>query len=487
MRRSVFRMEDISVRSDAAMSLSDFSLELSEGEIMGVVGASNSGKSALCRMLKGKERLCSGLLYYHDRPLQGKRVPGELAKRVALIEIHSTPAPSLSVAELLALVNPKREGQLFLNQKWIREEAERILDALSIAIPPDARASQLSLSQRHLILIAEACLQHAELIALNNTISGYTDQEWNEVKRTLRIVLEQGTAVLLTSNRETRLIQVCDHIAVLGQRTNLKVFEPEDYPVLKSVLTLSQNEGGSDQTARPMLPEDRTGMFRAAGISTQSLRNADFELRRGEIVGFYDPNNMAGQELYAALTAMDPGKGRFELDGKTLDKMTAAKALKLGIGFMPDNAISRQLFLQQSALDNILCASREKLGRGFLFRRRALEHLAATCAQKIGVEKQELYARTEQFDNLGRLRIYLSRWEFVRLRLMVCNCVFETADLEAKDELLRFFRSLAAKGTAVCLFGYDRAALLEVCDSIYMIENDSVGAKHANRETAQLL
>ena len=64
MRKSVFRMDNISVRSDAVMSLSDFSLDLSEGELMGVVGASDSGKTALCRLLMGKERLCGGQIYY---------------------------------------------------------------------------------------------------------------------------------------------------------------------------------------------------------------------------------------------------------------------------------------------------------------------------------------------------------------------------------------------------------------------------------------
>ena len=399
---------------------------------------------------------------------------------MALIENRSTLPSSLTVAELLALVNPKREGKLFLNQRWICTEAERILADLSIAIPPDALASQLSMAQRHLILIAEACLQNAELIALNNTISGYTDLEWAEVKQTLRIVLERGITVLLTSSRETRLCQICDHIAVLGQRTNLKVFEPEEYDLLRTVLTLNQGVHTSQYALKPTNAGDGYGVFCADDVSTASLRGVHFELRSGEIVGFYNSNNVAGQELYAALTEMEPGTGKFELDGVPLDRMGAAKALRLGIGFMPDHAVNRQLFLQQSVLDNILCASREKLGRSFLFRRRALEHLAATCAEKIGIERKDLYARAEQFDNLGRLRIYLSRWDFVQLRLLVCNCAFETADLEAKEELKRFFRRLAAKGTSVCLFGYDRADLLEVCDSIYVIEGDSIGVKHPN-------
>lgn len=228
-------------------------------------------------------------------------------------------------------------------------------------------------------------------------------------------------------------------------------------------------------------------VFRAGNFSTETLKGGSIELYQGEIVGIHDANNIAGQELFSAMMSMDPACGRFELAGERLERMTVHQAVRRGIGFMPESAVHQQLFLPQSALDNVLCASRSKLGRDFFFRRRALEHLTATSAKKIGIEPRLMKARAERFDHMEQLRIYLSRWDYVNIRLMIANCVLETADLSTKRELKRFFRSLADRGAAVCLFGYDDADLLEICDSIYVVKGDSIGRKHINREAQSLL
>ena len=411
MSGSVFRLDSVSVASDYTLKLSDFTMEIREGEITGVIGPSNSGKTSLCHVLTGRERWCGGALFYRDRRIHGERMPKGVASRVALIDGSSVLAPSLKVSELLALVNPERMGRLFVNRGWVRSEAQRVLDDLSIVIDSEIRAMNLTAAQRHLILIAEAYLRRVELIALNNTVSSYTDQEWEMMRRTLHIVLKKGIAVLLTSNKGNRLLTICDHIAVLAQGTNLKIFEPERYPVLQNTLSGRREM----QNASGFKGKSGGGaVFSAAEIHTGSLCAGQFELYRGEIVGFYDPNNVAGQELFAALMEMDRDSGHYELEGETLSGMNAVKCMDRGIGFIPDGAVENDLFLQLSVMDNILCSSKNKLGSTFLMRGKAIDHLAATCASAIGVDQKDMYQKAECFGSLERLRIYLCRWALAR-------------------------------------------------------------------------
>lgn len=488
MRKSVFRLDAASVKVGGETLLSDFSLELYEGEIMGVVGASNSGKSSLCKLLAGAIRLSGGALYYRDQLLRQGMVSPEYASHVWVIEQGMGIPEELTVEEWLALVNPGRRGRLFLNRRQIRQQAVSTLATLSIRIPPEARLYQLSVAQRHMVCIAAAWMQKADLVVLNNTVSGYTDPEWEAVKGTLRLAVEEGIAALVTCNRENRLVQICDHVAVMGQRTSLKIFEPADYPALLAHMRkLQRQEMPLYSMENPVVYDSKSRVLCVRDISTDSLNGGGMELYRGEIVGVYDSDNVAGQELFSAMMTMAPTCGHFELEGVPVERMTTAEALRRGVAFMPEHAVSSQLFRSQSALDNVLCASKEKLGAGFLFRRRAMEHLAATSAERIGIEPVRMSARVERLDHMGRLRVYLSRWDYVRVRLMVCNCPLETSDLQTKEELKRFLRSLAEKGAAVCLFGYNGAELLEICDSLYRIERDCVSRKYTNSEAKELL
>lgn len=159
MRPSVFRLDSVSVASEYTLKLSDFTMEIREGEILGVIGPSNSGKTSLCHVLTGQEKRSQGKIFYRNQQLKGDKVPKEIARQVALIDGSSTLAPSLKVSELFALVNPRRGRQLFVNQVWVRHEAQRVLNELAIEVSPDTRAVDLTPGQRHLVLIAEACLQ----------------------------------------------------------------------------------------------------------------------------------------------------------------------------------------------------------------------------------------------------------------------------------------------------------------------------------------
>ena len=483
MRSSIFRLDSVSVASEYGVKLSDFTLEIREGEMLGVIGPSNSGKTSLCHVLTGQERRCQGKIFYRNQPMTEDKLPKNIAKRVALINSSSTLAPSLKVSELLALVNPRRGRQLFVNQVWIRYEAQQVLRQLSIAVDVDTRARELTLGQRHLILIAEACLQRADLIILNNTVSGYTEQEWEAIRKTLEIVLRRDMAVLLTSNQETRLVMACHRIAVLDQGTNLKVMEPSQYSKLHPILTYRQGVRPFSGFRRQ---EESEAIFSAEELHTRSLDGGCFSLRRGEIVGFYDPGNETDQEMFGALMRMDRSCGRFVLEGQPLPQMDVGKCLGQGIGFIPDGAVEHELFLQLSVIDNILCASSRKLGPWFLMRQKEVEHLTATCARIIGIPPHEMSQKTERFDSLARLRIYLCRWMFVRVKLMFCLNLFETVDPESRQELRAFLHSLTEKGAAVGLFGYDRTSLLDVCDSFYVMEHGQIGPRLGREEAKQL-
>ena len=485
MNDDLFRLEKVSLCSGYTTRLDYFSLSIPQWEITGIVGPSSSGKSSLCRLLTGGGDYNGGTVYYRGAVLTGRRVPAAAAARIMLISSASRLPAQFTAAELLSTIDPARGRRIFFDRRTIRTRAAAVLAALQIPIRPEASIRELSLAQQHLLLLAGAYLKQAELVILNNVVSGYTDQEWALVRQTLERIRAGGVAVLLTSSRESRLTELCSSITVLQGRTNLKTFLPAEYPALRRGLHYRQEYFSSAQAKSVGTARSGPPLFSASRLSTPALRTGAFDLYPGEIVGIFDANNLAGQELFSALTRMDPACGQYRLEGKPLPPMGYTGCMRRGIGFMADDPASRECFPYLSALDNILCASRKNLGPTFYFRRRLRRHLAAHYAEQLGFSPSQMNAALDRFGILDRLRISLCRWELVDLKVLFCSRLLENADLEGKLVLEDALRSAAAKGAAVVVFGYDWSNMLEICDDIYIIDDGRMG-KRLSREEALL-
>jgi oligopeptide transport system ATP-binding protein len=201
------------------IALRGVSLQLAEGECLGVVGESGCGKSTLARLLVGLETITSGLVEIDGRPLTGRTSRRQLARTVQLVfqDPFSSLNPRLTVAralgEVLAVhgLAPSR-----------RDAGRRIAELLDM-VALDSRFAgrlphEMSGGQAQRVAIARALAAQPQILILDEPTSALDVSVRAEVINLLnRLRADLGLSYLFITHDMAVIPHVADRLAVMYQ------------------------------------------------------------------------------------------------------------------------------------------------------------------------------------------------------------------------------------------------------------------------------
>jgi simple sugar transport system ATP-binding protein len=229
----VVEMRNIKKNFAAVRALRGVDLTLYHNEILGLVGDNAAGKSTLMKVLSGAylpdegEILLEGEQAHITDPLKARQLGIEMVYQdLALVS-------KLSVAANVFLgredaYKPKQLG-LFrvMNQKYMEQETERLLDRLKINIASvRLDVEGLSGGQRQTVAIARATAFNAKVIIMDEPTAALSVAAISKVLDLVRELKAHGCSIIIISHRLEDIYQVCDRMIVL--RHGRKVC---DYPV----------------------------------------------------------------------------------------------------------------------------------------------------------------------------------------------------------------------------------------------------------------
>jgi branched-chain amino acid transport system ATP-binding protein len=206
-------------------ALDDVSIEVGDGEIVGLIGPNGAGKTTFFNCLLGLLKLDAGSVRFEGRELSGipthKRARLGIARTFQRIELFTgmTPREHFLVAERV------RNGRgalwkdvLFLGRPTSaeKERAQKMLDLLGLAPVGDRSVESLSLGVGRLVEIGRALMTQPKLVLLDEPSSGLDRHETEELAETLRgVQREQGVAILLVEHDVDLVRNLVERVYVL--------------------------------------------------------------------------------------------------------------------------------------------------------------------------------------------------------------------------------------------------------------------------------
>ena len=186
-------------------ALSDCTLEIPPGHVVGLVGPNGAGKTTLLHLAVGLLTPTSGTI----EVLGGR--PGDGAaqlRRVGFVAQDTPTYANLSVADHL-------EFGAHLNPGWDRELAQARVAQLGL--DPNQRAGKLSGGQRAQLALTLAIAKRPELLILDEPVATLDPLARREfLQHLMEVVAEQGVSVVLSSHLVADLERVCDYLVVLS-------------------------------------------------------------------------------------------------------------------------------------------------------------------------------------------------------------------------------------------------------------------------------
>lgn len=205
----MLKIEGITFSYGKIQALNSVSFEVSQGEIMSIVGANGAGKSTLMRCIAGLLKPQSGHVDYlgHTLPQAAHAV---IAQGIALVPEGRWIFPNLTVEENLLmggyLVKDRKPG-LERSYTMFRRLKERRTQ----------RAGTLSGGEQQMLAIARGLMSNPKVLLLDEPSLGLAPLIINEVIDIISEINKQGLTVLLVEQNARKALKIAHHACVIEQ------------------------------------------------------------------------------------------------------------------------------------------------------------------------------------------------------------------------------------------------------------------------------
>jgi branched-chain amino acid transport system permease protein len=210
----LLELRGISKAFKGVQALDGVSLQVREGEILGLLGPNGSGKSTLINVVSGHYRLSAGEIRFAGRELTG--APAHRMAQAGIARTYQIPRPfaHLTVLQNVSLV--AMFGCAALAPKEATREAWKWLEFTGLQARADALPGDLNLHQRKFLELARALAARPKLVLLDEVLSGLTPGEINEAVELIRRIREQGATIVFVEHVMRAVIALTDRIVVLN-------------------------------------------------------------------------------------------------------------------------------------------------------------------------------------------------------------------------------------------------------------------------------
>jgi branched-chain amino acid transport system ATP-binding protein len=209
---SLLRLEKVSKNFGGLKALSGVSLDLEEGEILGIIGPNGAGKTTLFNAITGFYKPDSGKVWFEKEDLVDLK-PHHICKK-GMVRTFQLVKPflQLTILEnvLVAALNRSK------TVKEANEKAQRTIEFVGLLEKRDTLGAGLTLPHRKRLELARALATEPKLLLLDEVMAGLNPTETDELIHLLRKVNAQGITILMIEHVMRGVMALSNRVIVLN-------------------------------------------------------------------------------------------------------------------------------------------------------------------------------------------------------------------------------------------------------------------------------
>jgi ABC-type branched-subunit amino acid transport system ATPase component len=254
---SVLELSGVSKRFGGLQALSELSLSVSPGEVLGLIGPNGAGKSTLVSCITGILRNDGGTIRFQDSDIQGlpphRRARRGIARTFQKVRLADQLTVYENVAAGLAshwFAHASGWPSVFrpLSAASVAQPVSRTLERVGLGDISGAVVKSLPFGQRHFVEIARAIVSEPKLLLLDEPATGLTERERERLTVLVKDIAAQGCAQILVEHDLELVGRLCDRVTVINQGHHIFTGPPaaaqREPEVVRAYLGMNQLIGG---------------------------------------------------------------------------------------------------------------------------------------------------------------------------------------------------------------------------------------------------
>ena len=473
----ILRARNIHKSFGGIHALRGVDFELRAGEVHALVGENGAGKSTLIKILSGVLQPSEGSLEFDGRVVQ---IPDpSAAQRLGIATVYQEPLlfPELSVLDNLFAGREPTNRFGNVDHRLERQLAWRVFEELDISVELlEEPVWKLSLAQQQLVLIAKALLHDARVLIFDEPTAILSDQEVRRLFDIIKGLRGRNVGVIYISHRLEEVFELADRITVLRDGQVRGTFRPDEVDQ-DTIIELMAAKEFHRASVRPHATTGPVAL-RVEGLTSKVGRFQDvtFEVRAGEIVGFFGLVGSGRSEVMQALVGILPvDQGRVTLGGQVVQVTSPSHAKRLGIAYVPEDRKAQGLFGALPVHYNLSVAVLERLRRARVLVDEAAElDLSTKLIAQLGVKAPGLRAPVSALSGGNQQKVVLARWLASSPKVLILDEPTRGVDVAAKEDIHQRIVSLAEQGVAIVLISSELPEVLKLADRVIAMHEGKI-------------
>jgi rhamnose transport system ATP-binding protein len=471
----LLKLTGISKAFAGVHALKGVSFDLQAAEVHALVGENGAGKSTLVRVIAGAHLPDLGTIEIEGAPAAG--INPARARALGIATIYQQPAlfPDLTVAENIAIGLEPAGPWRFVRWKKRRQRARDLLGRIGARIDVDTEVRRLSMPEQQLVEIARAIGASARILIMDEPTASLSD---HEIERLFRIVGDlkcQGAGIIYISHRLEELPQIADRVTVLrdgvviGSRRMGEVSRAE----LIRMMVGRELSAVFPKSAVPL--GEIVLEVRGLGCPRSGIHNVNLSVRSGEILGLAGLVGAGRTEVAQTLFGLSPAEsGEVRLRGKPVVIDRPARAVNLGIAYLPEDRRRHGVVLEMSTAANVTLATLRTITRMGLLDSGRERAIAQSYVRQLGIKTTSVDAPVETLSGGNQQKVALARWLAASPAVLILDEPTQGVDIGAKAEIHRLMSELAGRGLAILMISSELPEVLGMSDRIAVMHNGTV-------------
>ncbi len=477
----LLQMQGVAKRFGDVVANHDVDFDVRSGEVHALLGENGAGKSTLMKVLFGIYRPDAGTILLRGEPLAISSPADAIEARIGMVHQHFMLAPSLTVAENVAL--GLRSSRRFVNDlDKVSARIVELSDRYGLHIDPDAVVWQLAVGERQRVEIIKVLYRDAELLVLDEPTAVLTPQEVDDLFAILEQMKADGRGLVFISHRLPEVMELADRITVLRHGTTVG----HTTPAQTSRIDLARMMVGRDVDMEPDIPERVDGDVRLAvrGLTvtgdrgTTAVRGVDLEVRAGEILAIAGVSGNGQRELAEAIAGVRPVEAgsSIRLDDRELVGTDVKTRRNAGLGYVPEERMADGAIGDFTVAENLMLVNHgDFTNRGLFSASRVREH-CERLVDAFRVKTPGITTLTRHLSGGNIQKVIMARELDATPRVLIAAQPTRGVDIGAAEYLHGQLIEQRSADLATLLISEDLDEVLALADRIaVMYEGQVVG------------
>lgn len=477
MSEFVLELKGITKIFPGVKALDNVHFQLKAGEIHALMGENGAGKSTFIKVITGVHQPEEGEIFLNGEKVVFKNPKEAQNHSIAAIYQHGTCYPHLSVTENIFMGHEAlKKGSHLINWSAMHKQAKELLEGLGSNIDPHTNMGDLTVAERQIVEIAKAISTKAKIIIMDEPTAALSNRECEDLYRITEKLRDEGASIIFISHRFEDMYRLASRVTVFRDSQYIGTWNVGEISHDKLIGAMVGRE--ITQVYPKEKAEIGDEVLRVEGLCrTGYFKDVSFSVHKGEILALTGLVGAGRTEVCQCIFGLEKANaGKLYFEGKEIKIRRPLDAMKIGIGYLPEDRQKQGLMLDWEIYKNETISTLYQFTKlGIMNSKKELD-IAKRLSEEIGVKAPSVHDKANSLSGGNQQKVIVAKLLSSDLKLIIMDEPTKGVDVGAKSQIYQIMSDLAGQGYAIIMVSSEMPEVLGMADRILVMCSGTVAA-----------